>query len=141
MEQSPKYRRRDGAAQYIREKHNQPCQPKTLAKLAVLGGGPVYCKAGRFPLYQDPDLDVWAESRIGARRLSTSVLLPNENVEGDHSFSRRREPPEKRRASKSRKTTRTSAQATDDNCRRAGRVNGAPESVEARHRADGERAS
>lgn len=81
MGASPKYRRRDEAARYIRDKWNQPCQPKTLAKLAVLGGGPVYRKAGRFPLYTDDDLDAWAEARIGAPQLSTSVSLCNVGCE------------------------------------------------------------
>jgi hypothetical protein len=83
MEASPKFRRRVEAAQYVRDKWNQPCQPKTLAKLAVVGGGPVFRKAGRFPLYQDPDLDAWAEARIGEPRLSTSVALCNDQVPGE----------------------------------------------------------
>lgn len=85
MEASPKFRRRVEAAQYIRDRWNQPCQPKTLAKLAVVGGGPIFRKAGRFPLYQDPDLDSWAEGRIGAPRLSTSVSLCDENAEDEGS--------------------------------------------------------
>ena len=44
-----------------------------LAKLAVVGGGPIYRKAGRFPLYTQEDLDHWADSRLGAPRRSTSV--------------------------------------------------------------------
>ena len=65
-------RRRVEAAQYIRDKWNQPCQPKTLAKLAVLGGGPLYRKAGQFPLYQDPDLNSGPRrelARLGIRHL------------------------------------------------------------------------
>jgi hypothetical protein len=85
MDSSPNFRRRAEAAQYIRDKWNQLCQPKTLAKLAVVGGGPVYRKAGRYPLYQDTDLDAWASARIGGPRLSTSVSLSDEHVAGEKS--------------------------------------------------------
>jgi len=67
------YLRRDQAAQYIRDVWGIPCSPTWLAKLAVVGGGPVFRKAGRFPIYSAADLDAWAESRIGAPRRSTSV--------------------------------------------------------------------
>ncbi len=67
------YLRRDQAAQYIRDVWGIPCSPTWLAKLAVVGGGPVFRKAGRFPIYSAADLEAWAESRIGAPRRSTSV--------------------------------------------------------------------
>jgi len=67
------YLHRDQAAQYIRDVWGIPCSPTWLAKLAVVGGGPVFRKAGRFPIYSAADLDAWAESRIGAPRRSTSV--------------------------------------------------------------------
>jgi hypothetical protein len=54
-----------------------PCAAKTLAKLAVTGGGPTFCKAGRIPLYARGDLDVWAKGRIGPRVNSTSELSNN----------------------------------------------------------------
>ncbi len=69
-----KYLRRSAAAKYVREKWGMPCSAKWLAKLAVVGGGPVYRKAGRFPLYSPEDLDDWAESRLDPPRRSTSVL-------------------------------------------------------------------
>lgn len=49
-----------------------PCSGKWLAKLAVTGGGPVYRKAGRFPIYDPVELDAWAEARISAPHYSTS---------------------------------------------------------------------
>lgn len=74
MSPSPaKYLRRADAALYVRETWGIPCSTKWLAKLAVVGGGPIFRKAGRFPLYAASDLDVWAEARIGAPRRSTSV--------------------------------------------------------------------
>jgi hypothetical protein len=70
-------RRRDltrvEAARYVTDTWF-PCAAKTLAKLAVTGGGPSFCKAGRVPLYAPGDLDVWAKGRIGPRVKSTSEL-------------------------------------------------------------------
>jgi hypothetical protein len=47
--------RRSEAAQYVREKFGIPLSQKTLSKLAVVGGGPLFRKAGRFPLYEIAD--------------------------------------------------------------------------------------
>ena len=68
-----KYLRRVEAARHVRNTWGIPCSPNWLAKLAVVGGGPVFRKGGRYPLYLASDLDVWAAARIGAPRLSTSV--------------------------------------------------------------------
>jgi hypothetical protein len=57
----------------VRDHWGMPCSTKWLAKLAVIGGGPIYRKAGRYPLYAKEDLDAWAESRLSAPRRSTSV--------------------------------------------------------------------
>ena len=61
------------AARYITDTWF-PCAPKTLAKLAVVGGGPAFRKAGRVPLYSVEDCDAYAASRIGPRVSSTSEL-------------------------------------------------------------------
>jgi len=68
-----KFLRRSTAALYVRETWGIPCASKWLAKLAVIGGGPVYRKAGRFPIYTTADLDAWAQTRISEPRCSTSV--------------------------------------------------------------------
>src|ERR1700730_17869960 len=34
--------RRNEAAAYVQETHGIPCAPKTLAKYAVIGGGPIF---------------------------------------------------------------------------------------------------
>ena len=68
-----RYLRRADAARHIREHWGIPCSTKWLAKLAVTGGGPIFRKAGRFPIYSPADLDMWAEGRIGEPRRSTSV--------------------------------------------------------------------
>jgi hypothetical protein len=69
---SPVYLRRDKAAQHVRDTWGLPCSPRWLAKLAVMGGGPIFRKAGRTPIYAPADLDAWAQSRIGAPQKSTS---------------------------------------------------------------------
>ena len=70
---APNYLRRSDAARHVRETWGLPCSPRWLAKLAVVGGGPTYRKAGRTPLYAPADLDDWAKSHIGAPRKSTSM--------------------------------------------------------------------
>jgi hypothetical protein len=69
----PRFRRRSEAAEYISDKYF-PCRPKTLAKLAVIGGGPKFRKAGRFPIYEDSNLDEWALGKISELVGSTSEL-------------------------------------------------------------------
>ena len=66
------YCRRDAAAHYVRATWGLPCSKAWLAKLAVIGGGPIFFKAGRVPLYRHADLDIWAQSRIGKECRSTS---------------------------------------------------------------------
>ncbi len=70
---SPRYFMRREAARYVREIWGLPCSPRWLAKLAVVGGGPIFRKAGRTPIYAPADLDAWAQARIGAPRKSTSA--------------------------------------------------------------------
>lgn len=64
---------RSEAAQYITDRWF-PCSPKTLAKLAVVGGGPPFRKAGRVPLYSQASVDAWAASKIGPIVYSTTEL-------------------------------------------------------------------
>jgi hypothetical protein len=67
-------RRRKDAARYVRETYGVPCTEEYLAKLAVKGGGPLFEYWGRFPMYDDPDLDLWVESRRSKKVHSTSGL-------------------------------------------------------------------
>jgi hypothetical protein len=46
--------------------------PTTLAKYATVGGGPVFEKFGRRPLYLRSDLMAWVAGRSSGRRRSTS---------------------------------------------------------------------
>jgi hypothetical protein len=67
---------RVAAAQYVKETYGFPCSPKWFAKLAVIGGGPEFRRAGRTPLYPEDALDTWAESRL-SRRVRSTAELPN----------------------------------------------------------------
>jgi hypothetical protein len=71
----PKFLPRTEAAEYVQRTWGFSCSPKWLAKLAVVGGGPKFRKAGRVPLYSPEDLDAWAEARIGPPVASTAELV------------------------------------------------------------------
>jgi hypothetical protein len=66
--------RRAEAAKHIHEKWGYPCSPRTLAKYAVVGGGPSFRKAGRYPLYHPDDLDRWVGDKLSDLVTSTSAL-------------------------------------------------------------------
>jgi hypothetical protein len=72
MFRESRFLRRIDAARHVRDTWGLPCSPRWLAKLAVVGGGPIFRKAGRFPIYAPADLDDWARARISAPRRSTS---------------------------------------------------------------------
>ncbi len=74
------YLRRADAAEYIRRRYGFPCSRQWLAKLAVIGGGPVYRKAGRTPIYLPGDLDAWAASRISGPLRSTAETPAGQHV-------------------------------------------------------------
>lgn len=69
-----RFLRRADAAAYVCQTYGFPCSRQWLAKLAVIGGGPIFRKAGRFPIYKRIDLDQWAQARIGPARASTGDL-------------------------------------------------------------------
>lgn len=74
MENQGKLRRtRREAAKYISE-HYFPCAVSTLAKLAVIGGGPLFQRAGRSVLYTTANLDDWALGQIGPEVRTTAEL-------------------------------------------------------------------
>ena len=47
--------------------------PRTLAKYAVIGGGPAFRKAGRYPLYHPDDLDGWIAGKLSDPVTSTAL--------------------------------------------------------------------
>ena len=69
-----RFLRRKAASHYLYETHGLERAVSTLAKLAVVGGGPIFRRAVRFPLYSPEDLDAWAESLLGAPMRSTSDI-------------------------------------------------------------------
>ncbi len=66
--------RRAEAADYLYEQHGIRRAVGTLAKLAVVGGGPRFRVAGRTPLYETADLDTYAESLLSPLVHNTSQL-------------------------------------------------------------------
>ncbi|RTL81891.1 MAG: hypothetical protein EKK29_17215 [Hyphomicrobiales bacterium] len=65
--------RRKAAGEYLKSKYGFGSE-KTLAKLACLGGGPEFRKAGTAALYEPAKLDEWAIAKIGAPVRSTSEM-------------------------------------------------------------------
>jgi len=59
------------AAQFLTDQ-GYPVAPTTLAKLASIGGGPMFESFGRKPLYRTADLLTWARARSSGPRRSTS---------------------------------------------------------------------
>lgn len=66
MPHNPLYFRRTDAAAYLSSTYGFPCSKAWLAALVSKGGGPVFRKAGRVPLYSKEDLDAWAQARLSA---------------------------------------------------------------------------
>jgi hypothetical protein len=64
--------RRGEASKYLLEVHGVSTATATLAKLAVVGGGPEYELWGRHPYYRTESLDLWAAERLSGPRRSTS---------------------------------------------------------------------
>jgi hypothetical protein len=58
--------RRKEACDYLSDEHGVRRSPRTLAKLAVLGGGPVMIYEGRFPTYTPAALDDYAKAILSA---------------------------------------------------------------------------
>jgi hypothetical protein len=59
------------ASEYLTER-GYSVATSTLAKLATVGGGPIYKSFGRRPLYRPADLLAWVTSRSTGPRRSTS---------------------------------------------------------------------
>ncbi|MFV3130489.1 hypothetical protein [Niveispirillum sp. KHB5.9] len=63
---------RTEASAYLENNHSIRRTPKNLAKLATVGGGPLYCRTTREVLYDTADLGAWAKSTLGEPIASTS---------------------------------------------------------------------
>lgn len=64
---------RNDASAYLKERHGISRTAGTLAKLAVIGGGPKFRKIGaRQVIYDVVELDAWASSILSEPLCSTS---------------------------------------------------------------------
>jgi hypothetical protein len=66
---------RKAASKYLLDMHGVSRTHATLAKLATVGGGPVFRKFGSRPLYEPADLDAWVLANISEPLRSTSNTL------------------------------------------------------------------
>lgn len=65
------YLRRKQAGEYLKSQYGFGSE-KSLAKLATVGGGPLFHKAANAAIYRPEDLDSWALAKIGKAQRSTS---------------------------------------------------------------------
>ena len=70
--ESHRFLRRKAASKYLHEVHGVDRAPSTLAKDAVIGGGPVFQRLGRVPVYTPVNLDEWVASKLSGPMHSTS---------------------------------------------------------------------
>lgn len=73
-----RFLRRKAASKYLNDVHGVTRAPSTLAKYAVIGGGPVFQRMGRDPVYTPAGLDDWVASQLSGPMRSTSQKLFNE---------------------------------------------------------------
>ena len=70
--QPVQFLRRKTAGEYLKSTFGFGSE-RTLAKLACVGGGPEFRKAGAVALYEPSKLNEWALAKIGAPKKSTSA--------------------------------------------------------------------
>lgn len=68
---SSPYLDRKAASDYIRSQGFR-CAPATLAKMATVGGGPVFRKFSRSVVYTRDELDEWILSRLSPPKANTA---------------------------------------------------------------------
>ena len=71
------YLNRSDAAEYVRGKGLR-CTKATLAKLACVGGGPIFQKFGRDVVHTPANLDLWIAARLSGPKTSTSDQADSE---------------------------------------------------------------
>jgi len=93
--------RRKAASEYLHEAHGWNCAHSTLAKYAVIGGGPAFRRIGRFPYYTPEHLDEWVASKLSGLMRSTSDeasanarTVPDQLGQGLADEKPQRKPPE-----------------------------------------------
>lgn len=68
------------ASQYLETKFGIVRTPSTLAKLRSTGGGPLFQKCNRWPLYRPQDLDAWAKQLLSPPMRSTSAAAGSQTT-------------------------------------------------------------
>jgi hypothetical protein len=63
---------REAASAYLRETYGFSTTRSSLAKMATIGDGPEYRRAGRAVVYEVSVLDKWARSKISEPLRSTA---------------------------------------------------------------------
>ena len=86
-----RFLRRKAASKYLQEVHGVVRAPSTLAKYAVLGGGPIFQRLGRDPVYTPVNLDEWVASKLSGLMRSTSDIAASKTEMAD--TSQRLNPP------------------------------------------------
>lgn len=66
---------RQQASEHLLQNWGISRTPKSLAKLATTGGGPIFQKDGRLSLYLPENLDLWAEKQLSPPVKSTDELF------------------------------------------------------------------
>jgi hypothetical protein len=100
VEFEPRLDRRQ-AAEFLSDQGYRTA-PATLAKLASIGGGPIFESFGRKPLYRQADLLAWAVARTSGPRRSTSdpgpksTTTPDDGKRADRSTNVQGRPPTRR---------------------------------------------
>jgi len=69
-----RFLRRKAASAYLHKTYGLERAPSTLAKLAVIGGGPAFRRMNRVPFYSINDLDDWVASKLSKPMRSTSDM-------------------------------------------------------------------
>jgi hypothetical protein len=54
---------RSEASAYLWQRHRMKCSWVTLARLASIGGGPKFQRAGPYVFYTPTELDLWAKAK------------------------------------------------------------------------------
>ena len=63
-----KYLTRTEQAAYLKEKYNLKVSPKTLQKLATIGGGPEYDLFGNKAVSTPEKMDAWVQQKLSPPR-------------------------------------------------------------------------
>src|SRR5262249_59966692 len=74
--------RRAEAAEHIQQKWGYPCSPRTLAKYAVIGGGPPFRKAGGIQPDKLEFRDLTSDGLL--QRLLTVLVAPSQRGDAYH---------------------------------------------------------